>query len=161
MALNMAARRGKNGQFMKSSRRRRTTSSAAAPRRRRSKPALNLINLAEGAIIANAITTGLGQANLVDFFTGRMDGKYKAGADGSGRLTLPELIKGPNISKTYAGGTLTGVLKHNFEKNGWGMMTTVFLTPVIARMAKNVLRKPVLNPVNKAFKMAGIKGVKV
>ena len=81
----------------------------------------------------------MAQANLLDFFTGRKDGVFKAGMDGSGRLTIPELIKGPTISKSYAGGTLTGVLKRNFENYAFPMLTTVFLTPMVAKVAKNVL----------------------
>lgn len=117
---------------------------------------MNLIDTATSLVVANAITQGLGNANLKDFIMGTRDGKYVAGADGSGRLTLPELVTGVNIGSTYAGGTLGGVLKHNLEKNGWNMAGTVIAAPIIANMAKKVLRKPVLTPLNKMIKTTGL-----
>lgn len=92
----------------------------------------------------------------MDFFTGRMDGAYRAGYDGSYRLTLPELLKGPTIQKGHSGGTLTGVLKSNFTQNGTKMVTTMVVAPVIAKMVKKSLRKPLLNPMNKLLSQTGL-----
>jgi len=76
----MPARRNKSGRFTKST------------RRRRSKPKTNLANLAVSALVANSITTNQFNSNIIDFFTGRRDGVYRAGGDGSYRLTLPEIL---------------------------------------------------------------------
>ena len=123
---------------------------------------MNLTNTASGLIVANALTDGLANANLWDFFTGRRDGKYVAGADGSGRLTLPELITGPNISASFGdtGGTVIGVLKHNFNKNWVPILGTVIGAPIALKVARKFLAKPLINPINRGLKMAGIDGVK-
>lgn len=117
---------------------------------------MNLVDTGVSLVVANAITQGMGNANLWDFLTGRRDGKYVAGADGSWRLTLPELVTGPNIHHAASGGTLTGVLTHNFKKNWMPMLGTVILAPVAAKVAKKVLRKPVLTPLNKVIKQTGL-----
>ena len=95
---------------MPAQRRNRKNGRFSSSRRRRSKPKVNLIDTATSIVVANAITQGLGNANLKDFLMGTKDGKYVAGSDGSGRLTLPELVTGVNIGSGYAGGTLGGVL---------------------------------------------------
>lgn len=139
-------RRSKNGQF------KRTT------RRRRSKPKLNLLDTATSLVVANAVTQGLTQTNLIDFFSGRQKGVYRAGTDGALRITLPEMITGfnPGSSGTYRNFTLGDAIKKNFKDNAFPMLTTVFVAPIVARTAKKVLRKPVLTPMNKFLKMSGL-----
>ena len=141
-------RRTKSGRFTK-----RTT-------RRKSKPKTNIANLAVGAVVANSVTTGLFNANIVDFFTGRRDGKYVAGADGSERLTLPELLglagKG-GVGGTYSAGmSFQDVLIDNFKKNAVPMIATIVLAPVVANMATKALRKPVILPANRMLKSTGL-----
>ena len=92
----------------------------------------------------------------MDFITGRRDGKYVAGRDGTMRLTLPELLTGVNTNPGAYGSGLGDVLIHNFKKNAIPMLGTVILAPVAAKMAKKVLRKPVLNPMNKLIKQTGL-----
>jgi len=130
-------------------------------KRSRRTPKLNLINAGMGLIVANAVTQGMFNANLMDFFTGRRDGKYVAGNDGSWRITLPEFFTGLNIASTASGGTLGGVLNYNFKKNGFAMVSTVVLTPMVANVAKKVLRKPVLTPANRLLKTIGLTNVVV
>ena len=103
----------------------------------------------------NAITEGLGNANLKDFILGTRDGKYVAGVDGTFRLTLPELVTGVKTANNYNDG-LMGILKKNIENNGFAMVGTVVAAPVIANVAKKVLRKPVLTPLNKMIKATGL-----
>ena len=127
--------------------------------RRRSKPKTNLADLAVSGLVANAITQGAFNANLMDFFTGNRDGKFMAGGDGSYRLTLPELlgIGKSNFGGNYSAGiTLTDVMKANIKKNGVSMAAQTILIPVVAKSLTKVLRKPVLNPINKAIKMTGL-----
>lgn len=110
--------------------------------------------------MANSITTNQFNANLIDFFTGKTDGVYRAGSDGSYRLTLPELIgisgRG-GFGGTYGTGySFEKVMKDNFKANGMKMLTSIIFIPMIANVATKALRKPVLNPMNKMLKMTGL-----
>ena len=111
------------------------------------------------AVVANAITEGVFQSNIVDFITGRTDGVFKAGADGSYRLTLPELLGlgaggiGGNYSKGYG---FQRVVSDNIKKNFVPMMGTVILAPMVANLATKVLRKPVILPANRLLKTTGL-----
>jgi len=101
------------------------------------------------------MTQGLANANLKDFIMGTRDGKYVAGVDGTFRLTLPELFTGVKTASTYNDG-LTGILKKNLETNGFSMAGTVIAAPIVANVAKKVLRKPLLTPLNKMIKTTGL-----
>ena len=107
-------------------------------------------------IIGNAVTEGLAGANLWDFMTGRSNGKYVAGADGSARLTLPGMIKGETYHPNSTVQSIPDAIKYNFNKH-WGMVVgTLLVAPVAAKTLKKVLRKPVLTPMNKVIKMTGL-----
>ena len=104
------------------------------------------------------------RSNVKDFLLGTRDGKYVAGADGSVRLTLPEIIKGANVSQSWSDigiDSSSEIIMYNLKKNGLQMATTVILTPILFSMAKKVLRKPVLTPTNRMLKQVGLTGVKV
>jgi len=92
--------------------------------------------------------------------TGRVDGQYKPGRDGSWTITLPELLgAGPGgIGGTYASnvGGFMGAVSHNFKSNWMPMAVAVLGIPIAAKVATKVLRKPVLNPANKLIKMTGL-----
>jgi len=141
------ARRRKNGRFTKSTRTRR-------------KPKVNLVNTAVGLGVANTLTQGMFNSNLMDFFTGNRDGQYVAGSDGAGRLTLPELLGRGSIkfggNYGSGGATLTSTIKDNLEKNMFSIVGGVILIPVVAKVATKLLRKPVLTPVNRIIKMTGL-----
>ena len=107
--------------------------------------------------IANSMTQGLFNANLMDFFTGRRDGVYRAGSDGAFRVTLPELVTGLNVG-TYDGG-LTDIMKRNFMKNWVPIVATTVGLPIAVKASKKFL-KPVTQPINKVLKQTGL-GVKV
>jgi hypothetical protein len=121
---------------------------------------VNLVNTAVGLGVANTITQGMFNSNLVDFFTGNKDGKYVAGSDGANRLTLPELLGQGSIkfggNYGSGGATLTSVLKDNFEKNWFAITGGVILIPMVAKVATKLLRKPVLTPMNRMIKMTGL-----
>ena len=102
-------------------------------------------------------------SNLIDFFTGRQDGVYKAGADGSYRLTLPELL---GIGKIPAGGNfyntdLQGVLVNNFKKHWPTMAIGVIGIPIAANVIQKVIRKPVILPANRMLKSIGLKEYRI
>ena len=112
---------------------------------------------------------GLFNSNLMDFFTGRRDGKYSAGGDGAARLTLPELLGagtialggnyGSNPHASYDG--LAATLKTNLTKNGAIMAAQVIGIPIGLRIFKRYLAKPIINPTNKVIRSLGIKEVKL
>tara|TARA_B110000459_G_C16359170_1_gene380168 strand:- start:86 stop:403 length:318 start_codon:yes stop_codon:yes gene_type:complete len=94
-------------------------------------------------------------SNLVDFATGRRDGKYAAGSDGSTRLTLPELLGRGNIKLGGNYGTgydLQGVLMQNFKDNWVQIAMGVVFIPVAANVAMKLVRKPVILPANRMLK---------
>jgi len=128
-------------------------------RRRRSKPKTNLTNLAVSALVANTITQGMFNSNIVDFVTGRKDGVYRAGSDGSLRLTLPELlgVGSVKLGGNYGSGyDLQSVLMKNFKEN-WAMtLGGVVLIPVAARTITKLIRKPVILPANRMLKSVGL-----
>ena len=128
--------------------------------RRRTKPKTNLLDIGVSLAVANGITQGLFQSNVVDFLTGMKDGQYAAGGDGSFRLTLPEMLgigKNVKFGGNYgANHNLGSVIQSNFKANTGQIMFAAIGLPVVAKMAKKVLRKPVLTPANKLLKMTGL-----
>ena len=140
-------RKRTNGRFTKST------------RRRRSKPKTNLGNIAISALVANSITTGMFQSNLMDFFTGNRDGVYRAGSDGSTRLTLPELIGWGSIKaggNYSAGNDLQSVLTANLKANWVQIAIGVVGIPIAANVAMKLIRKPIILPANRMLKNVGL-----
>jgi len=145
----MATRRKSNGRFSRT----KTT-------RRRKKQMPNLLNLGVSAVVANSITTGAFNSNIVEFFTGRQDGVYKAGSDGSYRLTLPELLgmagRG-GVGGTYASGYgFQRVVSENLKRNAPMIIGTVVFAPMVANLLKKSLAKPVVRPLNRLLKDSGL-----
>jgi len=120
---------------------------------------MNITNIAVSAVVANAVTEGVFQSNIVDFITGRTDGVFKAGQDGSYRLTLPELLGlgaggiGGNYSKGYG---FQRVVTDNIKKNLVPMMGTIIIAPIVANVVTKTLRKPVILPANRLLKSTGL-----
>jgi len=135
-------------------------------RRRQSKKGVNLVNAAQAGIILNAMTQGLFNSNLVDFFTGRTDGVFKAGADGSYRLTLPELLgftpsgfRTSAIGGVYAQGYgFSRVVGDNLRRNAMPIILTTVLTPAAFKVGKQLTAMP-RRDLNKALKALGLKSV--
>jgi hypothetical protein len=120
---------------------------------------MNISNLAVSAIVANAVTEGVFRSNIVDFMTGRSNGVFKAGTDGSMRLTLPELLGlgAGGIGGNYATGyDLQKVVTMNIKKNFVPMMGTIIVAPIIANVVKKTLRKPLILPANRLLKSTGL-----
>jgi butyrate kinase len=121
---------------------------------------MNLVDLGLTVFMANALTNGLVNSNLMDFFTGNRDGVYRAGADGAYRVTLPEMIKGINTGSgswnKKHGDALGPIIARNFGEN-WGTMAFAIIgAPVIVKAATKILRKPILTPLNRAIKQTGL-----
>ena len=91
--------------------------------------------------------------------TGRINGIYAPGTDGSTLITLPELLGagpggiGGNFGRGYS---LSSVVRQNFSDNMGSIAMAVIGIPIAVKVASKVLRKPILNPMNKALKMTGL-----
>lgn len=97
--------------------------------------------------------------NIAEFVTGRVNGSYKPGADGSTVLTLPELFgAGPGgIGGNYGGGySLEKVLMKNFKDNWLQIAMGVVVIPVVAKSVTKLIRKPVILPANRMLKSVGL-----
>jgi len=100
--------------------------------------------------------------NLVEFLTGRVNGQFRPGADGSHILTLPELLGagpggiGGNFGSMKGHTSLSESLMTNFKKNAFKMGVAVVVLPMAANIAKKALRKPVILPANRLLKMTGL-----
>tara|TARA_R110000822_G_scaffold52682_2_gene136391 strand:- start:690 stop:1136 length:447 start_codon:yes stop_codon:yes gene_type:complete len=143
--------------------------SKAKPRSR-SKPQINLLNIGESALLANAVTQGLFNTNLKDFIMGTRDGAYVAGFDGASRLTLPEIF---GVGKTPFGGeyqgssaappvgfeNFTSTVMSNAKNNFMTMGVSLILIPIGFTVASKLTKKPRAT-TNKMLKMTGL-GVKV
>jgi hypothetical protein len=140
--------------------------SKAKPRSRTAKN-FNILNIAESALLANAVTQGLFNSNLKDFVMGTENGVYNAGADGGDRLTLPEIL---GIGKIPFGGSYGSVPKKGFENFSSAVMTNAKANivtmgvqligiPLGFKLASRLTKKPRAS-ANKLLKMTGL-GVKV
>jgi len=133
-----------------------------AKSRRKATSQVNLLGIAESALIANVITTGLFNTNLAQFVTGNT-GDSKFGSDGSSVMSLPELLgvgKSVKFGGNYgAGRSFTSSVKANFESSWFGMAQQLILIPVGFRVAKKLTNQP-RRTANKMLKMTGL-GVKV
>jgi hypothetical protein len=141
--------------------------SKAKPRSRTAKN-VNILNLAESALLANAVTQGLFNSNLKDFVMGTRDGVYKAGIDGAERLTLPEILGigakvefggnyGSPLTKGYE--NFSSAVMSNAKLNFGNMATSLIAIPIGFTLASRLTKKPRAS-ANKLLKMSGL-GVKV
>ena len=131
--------------------------SKAKPRSRTAKN-INVLNIGESALLANAVTQGLFNVNLVDFVRGTKN----YGGDGSSVMSLPELL-GFGSAK-FGGNYGTGrsfqtQIVSNFKTNGMTMATSLIVIPIGFRIASKLTKKPRAT-ANKMLKMTGL-GVKV
>jgi len=132
---------------------------------RRRKQGVNLVNLAQSAIIANATTEGLFGVNLAEFLTGRVDGKFNPGADGYSTITLPELLgfsksgfSFDKIGGNYGGMSFAKGVQYNFARKGPQMLATLVIVPGAFKVAEKLTAKP-RRDANKLLKMAGLNTV--
>ena len=143
----MARRNRKNGRFTKST------------RRRRSKPKLSLTNTAQSILVADAVSRGMFSVPLMTFLG--LSQNFPGGQNNSWELTLRELVDvglggSGNISSTGFPGGVTEVLKRNFKENATKMIASAVLIPVGFKIGTKLLRKPVIQPMNKLIKMTGL-----
>ena len=132
----------------------------------RRKQPINALKLAESAVIASAATQGMFNVNLIEFLTGRVNGQFRPGGDGSNTITLPELLgfsangfNAANIGGRYATGkTFTGQVQYNLSRQGTKMAATLIMAPIAFRVFGKLTASP-RRSANKLLKMAGLKSV--
>jgi len=134
--------------------------------RRSKSTGINLFNVAQSAVIAQATTKGLFGTDLLPFLTGRYtDGRFIPGADGYSYITLPELLgfksngwSIANIGGNYGSKTFMDAIKYNFDNNGATMVATLLIAPAAFKIAGKLTAKP-RRDMNKLLDMAGLKSV--
>lgn len=148
---------------------------SSTPRRSRRKPAVSVLKVAESALVAQAITQGMFNVDLRTFIMG---GGSAAGVNPTGgqMITASELLSGltggsagtSGYMKTvgttrgkYWGGSLGEQLTSNLKDNGAMLLFNLVAIPTGFKIAKRVLAKPLLNPINRQMRNLGIKEVKV
>jgi len=138
--------------------------------RRRSKPKISVSNTAQSLIIANAISRGMFGVPLMTFLGLTKDfNQYGSSGNNSNEITAKELIDlatggGGGISSNYTfegEKGLTAALRYNIKDNFVKMATYAVVTPIAFKVGKQLLNKPIIRPMNKVIKMAGLKDVKV
>jgi len=150
--------------------------------RRRRRNTVNLTNLAQSVIIGNAFVKGATNANLYEFFTGRVDsgtnlGTYYNPTTKDDIITLPELIGLDRSRSMITTGTGSQYnlqpmsvspslqlekMKTNIQANAFEMVSTAVVVPIAFKLGKKVMSKSgVTRSVNKAFRFVGLNEVRV
>lgn len=139
---------------------------------------MSIIDLATTAYVANSVTENVFGSNAWNFFTDGWLGRAPSSAtDSSWELSLYELVTGAIGLDAYSSPTsgTYGVnhasaarsghdstsyalnkIKTNLQANGGKLFGTVVIAPVVAKVAKKVLAKPLINPVNRGLKKLGV-----
>lgn len=129
-------------------------------RRSRKKQPIRLLNVAQGVLVGNVITTSMFQSNLFEFVTGRKDGAFRPGGDGQSFVTLPELIGFADspfgLGKT-ATNSLGDVVMTNLKRPGvaGAMIATIVLAKPAFKFGKQTLGG-VIRPINRQLKGTGV-----
>ena len=158
---------------------RRRTAKNKTTRRRNT---ISISNTAQSLIIGNAFVKGATNANLYQFFTGRVDsgtalGTYYNPTTKDDIITLPELLGidrsrqqiTTTAGQSYNLGPMTATpglqlekMKSNIQANAFNMVGTAIVVPIAFKLGKKVLSKSgVTRSANKVFKMVGLSEVKV
>ena len=157
---------------------RRRSSKTSRTRRRNT---ISLSGTAQSLIVANAFVKGASNANLMEFFTGRVAhptyGSLYNPSTKDNVITLPELLgidkKSTLETNQYGQQIRTGAMtvdaglqletmKENVKANWPQMLGTAVVTPIAFKLGKKVLSKAgVTTSANKAFRMIGLSEVRV
>jgi hypothetical protein len=122
------------------------------------------LSIAESALLANAVTTGLFGCDLKGFLTGLGDNnKYNPSVDGARVMTLPEFLgAGPagKLGGNYGTSTFQESIMANIKANGVMMATQLIGIPIAFRVGSKLLKKPRAS-ANKLMRDVGLDGVRV
>ena len=134
---------------------------------------MSIIDLATTAYVANSVTENMFGTNAWNFFTDGWLGRDPSSAtNNSYELSLYELVTGAIGVGTGQANTNTygvansassagpeyalGLIRTRLQTNGGKLLGTVFIAPIIAKVGKKLLAKPLINPVNRGLKKLGI-----
>ena len=143
--------------------------SNAKPRRRSRKQAFNISNAAQTFIVANGVSMAMFKTDVLTFLglAENFQGGFNAG-NNSDELTAMEIFdrlfkggSGGMSSNWQADGGLPAVVKSNLKGQMPLLITATVGVPLAFKFGKQILAKPLLNPINRTLRLAGIKGVKV
>ena len=154
-----------------------------ASTRRRRKTSVSITGVAQSLIVSNAMVKGATNANLAEFFTGKVSNPIYLGGRNAYNpittdsiITLPELL-GIDRSRTLvpsgSGGSYSqqamtvapslqlATMKENVMSNWVSMLGTAVIVPAAFKLGKRVMTKAgVSRGVNKVFDVAGLKEVR-
>ncbi len=110
-------------------------------------------------IIANALTQGAFRVPLTVFLG--LNNNFPGGTNSSNEVTLKELLDlaiggNGNIHAGSFPDGFRGVMKSNLKANWVQMAMTAVAVPVAFRVGTKLLRKPIITPMNRMIKMAGL-----
>jgi hypothetical protein len=131
--------------------------------RTRRKKTTNVLSIAESALLANAVTSGMFGTDLKEFLTGTVDGKYNPSRDGANIISLPELIglgASGQIGGNYGTSSFQEAVMSNLKKNGMQMAMQLIGIPIAFRVGSKLLKKPRAS-ANKLMRDVGLDGVRV
>jgi len=144
-----------------------------AKTRRKNGKKINLIAVAESLVIANVVTVGLFNADLMTFITGKVPSGSSKGyfpSNTDNLITLPELLgfdqniyqMNPKQTPVYKAFSSVGAgekIKENLKANGLIMAGQLILIPIGFTAVNKMTRKPRAS-ANRLLSYTGI-GVKV
>ena len=124
-------------------------------------------------MLADAITKGVFNADLRSFLMSEVGAANTSGTKFT-QITLRELLSGATTgdygttySGTYQGkkstygNSIGEQIKANIKENGMMMAFNLIAIPIAFKVGKQVLAKPLINPVNRQIRALGVKQVKV
>ena len=87
--------------------------------------------------------------------------KFPGGTNSSNEITLRELLDlavggDGNIYPASFPGGFTEVMKSNLKANWVQMTTAAIAVPIMFKIGTKLLRKPVVQPMNRLIKMSGL-----
>jgi len=120
---------------------------------------MNLTNLGVSLLVANAVSRNVVGLGAWDFLTAgtSMNMRGTSGWETSGdphhnMITLQEMLQG----KQTSGPSIGEAVSENLKENWVPLTMAVVGIPAIAKVATKMLRKPVLNNLNKVIKSTGL-----
>lgn len=146
--------------------------------RKRTKPMLNILDLAQTGIILNAASMAVGGlpigAFLLEGWATKATGKGgpglgKWGSAHPSRVSAAEMVQSLMGDKSHLGSApghanLMEAIKTNLSytapggtlNNGTKMVITAIATPILFKAGKQLLGRPVINPINRGIKKLGL-----
>ena len=152
---------------------RKTGKFSRTTRRTRRSKTTSVLKIAESALLADAITKGVFNADLRNFLMSTTGAASTSGTKFT-QITLRELLSGisggsydtqytmtQGGKKSVYGNTISEQIMDNLKKNGLMLAFNLVAIPVAFRVGKRVLAKPLINPLNRQIRNMGVRELKV